>query len=271
MIKLIAIDIDGTLITPDHEITRDNILAINRAKEKGVYVTLCTGRMVSSALDIARKTNINNSMVFMNGALIKNPFNDEIIKSVTIPREKSLKILKLLNEEGIIPNFYTEYILNLASKVENYKKNFLSKNLDERYILNEIKGYEDALEKITGYTNGVSKFIMFPKGKNLDKIREGLASLNGLEICSSSIENIEVTGKGATKGEALKSLASHLNINKDEVLVIGDSENDRSMFLEFENSVAMGNANENIKKIAKDITLSNLESGVARAIEKWVL
>lgn len=269
MIKLVAIDIDGTLIDSNHVISKENKDAIKEAMDKGIKVILCTGRMVSSAYDHAITLKINCPMVFMNGSLVKNPFNEETVSSITIGEEKANEIMDILEEYKVIPNFYTEYTMYISQDLERYKKYFSSEKTDEKYSIVEVKNFKEAREVIKKEKN-FYKFIFFPKEKN-EIIKEKLRKVKGLEVCSSSKDNIELTGKGATKGNAVVILGKYFSIERDEIMVIGDSENDLSMFLEVKNSVAMGNAIDTIKKIAKHITLSNEESGVGKAIRKWVL
>lgn len=269
MIKLIAIDIDGTLIDKDHGVSDENIKAIRYAEEKGVLVTLCTGRMFSSVYDIALLLKLNAPVIFMNGALIKNPVTGEVFKNLTIGEDKIPEILRVLEKYRVLPNFYTEYDLFIGKNADRYRKFFMSSALDERYTMKEFTGKE-MNDLVMENRKKINKFILFPGRENFKEIKEELQEIEGLEVVSSSSSNIEITEKGATKGNAVKELAEKMNIEDDEVMVIGDSENDLSMIRAFKNSVAMGNAPEHIKEAASYVAPDHCNSGVADAIRKMV-
>jgi Cof subfamily protein (haloacid dehalogenase superfamily) len=129
--------------------------------------------------------------------------------------------------------------------------------------------YIDNIEKFFASDVEIRKFVAFHSDLEfISKVKNELQKIKGLAISSSFLDNIEVTDISAQKGIILAKVASKLGINKDEVLVIGDSFNDYSMFTEFTESVAMGNAVPEIKEIAKYITDTNDNDGVAKAIYK---
>ncbi|MDU1855219.1 MAG: HAD-IIB family hydrolase, partial [Clostridium baratii] len=150
-------------------------------------------------------------------------------------------------------------ILNKTLKDEEKVKLIVSDNIKEE------------IEKFDGE---ILKGVCADKNNkvNLIKAREELESLNtNMEIVSSWNDNFEVMRNGSTKGDAVRYLANYFGIDKEEVMCIGDSENDLSMIKYAGTGIAMGNASEDIKSVADYVTDTNVNDGVAKAINKFVL
>lgn len=127
--------------------------------------------------------------------------------------------------------------------------------------------YITSLDEFLKSDLNIGKFLSFAESiDEINGLKEELNKLDGLAISSSFITNIEVNDANATKGRILANVAEKMGIRKEEVAILGDGSNDYSMFVEFPNSFAMGNAIQEIKEVAKYITASNSEHGVAKAI-----
>ena len=262
--KLIVTDMDGTLLGSDHEVTEENKKALKEALDKGINVTVATGRMYSSAKSHISFLNSTIPIIACNGALIKDSITNEIIYSNHIDKEKSLKVLKILEKYKVYYQYYSEDLL-MCKNLDKDNKNLMKvKKLMNSGV--DLVLLSDLTKHII--SKGILKVIVI-EDENLsilDEITKELNKIEGLEITKSWFNNIEIMATGSDKGSAVKILAEYLDIDKDNIIAFGDNYNDISM-LEFAGiGVAMGNADEFVKSKADYITSTNSEDGVAKAL-----
>ena len=252
MIKLIASDMDGTLLNDDHMISEENLKAIRKAQEMGRHFTIVTGRDYGAVKSYLEECNLKCECILSNGAEYRD-VNGNVIESVYMNKESDKKAIidrfKLFN-----PKMTEEEVKKF---VENFHKERGMKEIDNIY---EILESNVEILKIVTFDND-EKLIARLK----DKLRE---STSDLAVASTFSNDIEISDIEAQKGLILAKTIKKMGIDKSEVIVLGDSFNDYSMFTEFENSYAMENAIPEIKKIAKYITDTNNNDGVAKAIYK---
>lgn len=262
--KLIVTDMDGTLLGSNHEVTEENKKALKEALDKGIHVTVATGRMYSSAKSHISFLNSKVPIIACNGALIKDSITNEIIYSNHIDKEKSLKILDILEKYKVYYQYYSEDLL-MCKKIDKDNKNLdkvkklISNGVDLVFVpnLTEFIISKDILKVVVIEDEDLSI---------LDEIRKELSKIEGLEITKSWFNNIEIMATGSDKGSAVKTLAKYLDIDRESIIAFGDNYNDISM-LEFAGiGVAMGNADEFVKSKADYITSINNEDGVAKAL-----
>lgn len=266
--KLIAIDMDGTLLNSNNQVSERTRKSIELAKDKGVHIVLSTGRILKSALYYSRSLNLKNPIVASNGAIIVDESANVIFKK---PIDNILvkEIVKIAIERNIYYHFYDESRFYSHRKVDEVLA-FYSEGNGKLSI--DMTVFEDVEEILQIKDINIYKFLFVDNNREkLIDLRIELNKLDKIGTSSSWDNNIEAMGFNVSKGEALKELCNKLNIRQDEVIAIGDSENDLSM-LKFANlGVAMGNGDESIKKQADYITDSNNEDGVAKVIEKFAL
>lgn len=273
MYKMIVMDMDGTLLTDDKKISDRNKRVLKEAAEMGVKIAISTGRMFASARIFGRMIGVDAPIIASNGAYIREKDSDEVIYAQILGEENIREIIKIGHKYGLNCGAYTWNSLFTEKLVHtslNYKK--WNENLpdDEKVKITIVdkSGWDDVIEE---YKDSILKMVMTHEDIELVKaFRKDLSSLN-VELTSSDPVNVEVTSKGVSKGKAVEVLAKHYNIDREEVMCIGDSENDLSMIEYAGLGVAMENGNDEVKKAAKFITLSNQEDGVAYAIEKFIL
>ncbi|MDR7855712.1 Cof-type HAD-IIB family hydrolase [Tissierella sp.] len=266
--KLIAIDMDGTLLNSNNEVSERSRRAIEMAKEKGVHIVISTGRILKSALFYSNALKLNNPIIASNGAIIVDESANIIYKK---PIEKDLvkQIVNIAREKNIYYHFYDESRFYSHLKVEEVLA-FYSEGNGKLNI--DMTVFEDVEEILQIKDINIYKFLFVDNDRDkLNNLRMELNKLEKIGTSSSWNNNIEAMGLNVSKGEALKELCNRLNIKPDEVIAIGDSENDLSMLKFAKLGVAMGNGDENIKKQADYITDSNNEDGVAKVIEKFAL
>lgn len=278
MVKLIAIDMDGTLLTPNHTISERNIAAIKHAISEGIEVVIATGRAYKDALEIVESTGLELPFICLNGALIIND-TKEVLSTLSIAPNLIKEIASELDSEMLHYNVYTDktvYTTSIDEEIEQYQL-FIDAmggdiNADERVKARLEKGHlvevEDFSEVYQREDEVVLKYLAKSSNRaNLQRSQHYFNAIEGLYATSSGPGNIEVTAKGAQKGKALVKLCERMNITMDDCMAIGDNYNDLSMLKRAGTSIVMGNAAIDIKSYADIVVGSNVEDGVAEAIE----
>jgi Cof subfamily protein (haloacid dehalogenase superfamily) len=267
-IKLIAIDMDGTLLNHKHEITPAVKQAIGAAREKGVYVALATGRPFIGIqrylleLDLLQE---GQYCVTNNGALVQRTANGECVSEITLGFDDYL------------------YFEAMARQIDVH---FHALTFDTLYTANpDISRYTVFEAHLTGMplkfrrVDEMDKTLRFPKVMMIDEpavldraiSRIPKDAFNRYTIMKSAEYYLELLRKEANKGVGVKALADYLHLSANEVMAIGDQENDLAMIEYAGTGVAMGNAIDQLKAISQFVTKTNMEDGVAVAIQKLVL
>lgn len=259
--KLVAIDLDDTLLKNDLTISDRVKKAIKASIAKGTMVTFATGRMFASALPYALDLNLDLPLITYQGALVKYADGREIYhRPIELPLAK--EVLSFLKPKGLHINVYLNDILcmeNITEQGKNYSAMI-------RVPIHQISFPEDIKEAVT-------KIVIIAEKEELDLVEKELQDRFGDTISNirSKPYFVEIAHPLATKGNALKQLAEFLGIKREEVIAIGDSMNDFDMIEYAGCGVAMANGIDAIKNIADYITTTNEDDGVAEVIENFVL
>jgi Cof subfamily protein (haloacid dehalogenase superfamily) len=270
--KLICIDMDGTLLNDKKIISEENIKAIRLAYKKGVRIAVCTGRIFTSADFFSELLGVKSPVIASNGAFIMEKDRGDVVYKATLGVEKCKKLLAMFRKHDIYPHYYTgdtvftEKLVYSSSFYAEVNKT-LPKNKQVKIVL--VKDWDEVFRT---YEKEIFKGIGVDE--DLEKIKEAktyLRDMEEFEVVSSRFDNFEAMNKGVSKGNAVKILADFYGITREQIICIGDSENDLSMIKFAGLGVAMGNADEDVKAAAQYITDSNNCDGVARVIEKFVL
>ncbi|MBF7019472.1 HAD family phosphatase [Staphylococcus sp. 18_1_E_LY] len=282
MIKLIATDMDGTLLNAAHEISEENIQAIEYAQSQGITVVIATGRAFYEANTPVAQTDLKVPYICLNGAEVRDEsFN--ISSTSNLNRELIDRITDILNRDNIYYQIYT----NIGIYTENPQRDLdiyidIAERAGQKADVDKIKAGiqkridNGTLKVVDNYdkikdTPGeiVMKILAFDSDLDkIDRVSEELAQSGSLAVSSSSRGNIEITHADAQKGIALQTIADRLQVDMSEVMAIGDNLNDISMLEHAGYSVAMANATSEVKATAKFETESNEDSGVGKAIMK---
>jgi len=272
--KMVCIDMDGTLLNSNHKISTISKNALRKAHDMGVHIVISTGRTYVDAAAYSDLIGLNSPIIACTGAIIKEKHDDNVIHKSVIEEELCKQLLKIFEKHNVKPIFNSVYKiycgdLTLKIGIEFLKiRGFINRNVKLNYIRDEEKWFDVFKHE---KNNIIKCEIMNRSGKKIHSLRKELENMNGIEITSSSDHNIEITKKGASKGRAIEILANYYNIKKEEIIAIGDSDNDLSA-IEFAGmGVAMGNANEQVKKKSNFVTESNDDDGVAKVIDKFIL
>ncbi|MGI2728163.1 MULTISPECIES: Cof-type HAD-IIB family hydrolase [Bacillus cereus group] len=282
--KLIAIDLDGTLLSKNKMISKENAEAIRKCQEEGHVVAICTGR---SSVDIERllqEVNLQCPIIAENGAVI---YKDKtMLKRYAIQNEHALDIVEYLEEKGMYYQLYTDkgvYVPKYGE--ENIRKEMevirnLDINISEEEVENIAALYLEhtafhSIESCKSIINKelyVHKFLPFSYDQQkLKRLKEKFQHNSELIISASYWHNLEINHCDAQKGNGLYTLAEYFNIPFENTVAIGDGLNDVSMMQKANVSIAMGNAVNELKAMCHYETLTNEEHGVAHALYHYVI
>lgn len=267
-IKLIALDLDGTVIKNDHDVSTEDEQAVKAAVKAGIYVTIATGRSYYSAKTWADRFNINAPVISCNGGRIRG--EKDILFSKALEKDKLKEILAASKHVKGRRYLFAKDRIYCTPEGKNEK--FFIKNGYYKTVGNLIIvcDNENALLKEAG--DATNKLLIIADDENEHKkLLESVKDIKDCEKVVGDVNNIEVTAKGITKAAALLHLAKTLGIKQEETMAIGDSENDIKIIKAAGIGAAMGNAMDIVKEAA-DIVLPGIdENGVAYAIKKFVL
>ena len=272
--KLICVDMDGTLLNDKHDISTRNKETLKKAVDKGVQVAISTGRIFSSADYFAELVGIKTDLISCNGAYVRNRLTNEVIYTNALTSEQVLKVNDIIQGHDFKIFYYTYNTVIVDSALpEDHTYNLTNKLVsDDRKIKFFISS--DIKEITEKYDNKIVKIICIDNSDDkttLLKCKESISKFSDIEIVSSSNNNFEIMQKDVSKGNAAKILSKKLNIKPEEIMCIGDNENDLSMIKFAGLGVAMGNGSDAVKKCADYVTDTNVNDGVAKAIEKFIL
>lgn len=263
MYKLIAIDVDDTLLTDDLIVTDGTREAMEAAIAAGVTVTLATGRMFASAHKIARQIKLNVPIITYQGALVKTLLDEQVLYERSVPADAALELHDYCVKHGLHLQLYVDDELYGTEDNEKIKAYSRQSNIPYRI--------EPDFGRLI--TKPLNKMLVIDDPDRLDAIALELAPLLGdrVHMTKSKAHYLEFMHKEGTKGHALQFMARHLGCTMDQTIAIGDAWNDREMIQAAGLGVAMGNSIEALKEIADYVTFTNNEEGVRHVIEKFVL
>ncbi|MDO4535255.1 MAG: Cof-type HAD-IIB family hydrolase [Clostridium perfringens] len=273
MYKLICIDMDGTLLNKDHEVSKENKEALKEALRRGVRIAISTGRVFPTIEIYSKLLGINVDVICSNGSYIKERNSEDIIFKSILNENLLNKIYNMTRKYNFLTYFdTTEGIISETKIPDNDSYRLMNSWVNEE----KIKLYQvpDFKEAFNDEKHNILKVILIQTktSKTFEDAKEDLEEISKIaDLAYSWGGAVEIMEKGTTKGNAVKMLADKLNIKKEEIICIGDSGNDLSMLKEAGLSIVMGNASEKIKKYADFVTDTNENSGVAKAIRKFVL
>lgn len=262
-IKLVAVDLDDTLLDESNKVSPHTREVIRQAVEQGVTVTVATGRMYQSAIKFARQLELDVPIITYNGALIKSCLSEEILFEKNIDQETAGEVLKFFRQRGWYIQSYIDdvlYVEQLNDKARFYQK------------ASEVSAVAIG-DKLYTPSKGPTKLLSIAEPAEIDVIWQAVEEQfkDRIYITKSKPNYLELATLGVNKGHALNFLAKKLNIKCEEVMAVGDSLNDLDMIEYAGWGVAMGNAADRVKQLAQAVTLCNHEDGVAEAIKRFVL
>ena len=249
-IKLVAADMDGTLLNRERKITKYTQNVIKKAMAQGVYFVPATGRAVNALPPELKEMEGIRYGIFSNGATIYD-----------------------LKEEKYFPFLFSLNGQSYANKKEMENIDYYELDSNTKAIVQGSRVLVDDLEMfVKEQSTTVEKTtLLFKTMEERRRAADALSKIEDIQFSSSLPKNLEISKKGCNKGDGLFHLAKILNIQKEEIMSCGDADNDRELLESAGLAVVMENGLDSMKAIADYITVSNQENGVAKAMEKFVL
>ncbi|KJL02878.1 MULTISPECIES: Cof-type HAD-IIB family hydrolase [Priestia] len=239
--KLIALDMDGTLLNNQQEIPEENRAAIAKAQEQGVHVVLSTGRSLLTCREYAQSLQLSSYLITVNGSEIWDESGQ-------------------LVERKLIDASHIEKMWNLT---QEHKLTFWAVTTD--------KVWRDEFPEDIASQEWLKFGYDIPDDALREEVLKQIAGISDFEISNSSLTNLEINALGINKAKGIMTVCDRLGISMDEVIAMGDSLNDMAMIEAAGCGIAMGNAQEAVKEAADWVTDTNVNNGVAKAISHWVL
>lgn len=290
MKKIIAIDLDGTLLNSCGEISDENRAAIRKSKEQGARVILASGRMPSSVKNFAIDLQSDRYIICGNGTSIYDLEKDETIYENYMDKEKALEIIKVCEENSIFYSVYTENAIiskSLNYNVLVYYSENANKEESKKTNINIVENVYEYIDKIN--TKNILKINVCDSNKiifegMLRKIRE-ISDINLLEISNMTrrvVKNgteeftleyfyTEISNENVNKWTAIQKLSEILQIEQKDIIAIGDNINDKMMIENAGTGIVMGNGSLALQTQKGNIVSDNNQNGVAEGIEKYYL
>lgn len=266
MYRLIALDLDGTVLTSRVDILPSTIEAVAYARSKGVKVVVCTGRIVGEAAVFSEEIGASSLLISAGGAAISDARNARNVKEWAMPWDIGAQVAQAVQNrpvtlmiyvgDRLYLNPYSDEILSSTKRTEGFWAS--------KVVLPDIAA------AIRAHKFPVSK--VFARGDTA-VLAEALGEINrlpGIHITRSAENNFEVMPAGVNKGVALRELTHVMGISMNEVMAIGDSDNDTDMLKLVGMPVVMGNGDDAVKQLAKFVTDTNDNDGVAKAIYQFI-
>lgn len=268
MYKLLALDMDGTVLNSDKKISPRTKLAIDNLMKRGVAVVVSTGRNLAELTDYRDDFKAMHYGIVISGGMIYDFFNDKPVKVHAVDEETIYKLIDFGLEERAMIHLHTvsrsvareEDIQNMAAFGMGIYQSMFDRICDR---------FDDPKQYIHEHPGEVIKVNLYHRDKaSRDRNFARIEPLN-LSISYAEAFNLEMSPANITKGSGLVELCEFLNIDLSKSVAIGDADNDREILQTAGLSVAMGNASDEIKRLADFVTLDNDNDGVAFAIEKF--
>lgn len=263
--RLIAMDLDDTLLQDDLTVSEPTRAALKRAMERGVHLTIATGRMFASARQIARQIDLNVPIITYQGSLVCNLLDGQALYERTVPVRAAGLLYQYCREHGLHLQTYIDDQLIAAEENERLQAYASQSNIPYRIA--------DDFAELVSTSNRQTKLVIIEEPQRLDAIKPTLEALLGpdVHLTKSKANYLELMHREGTKGHALRFLSAYYGIPMAETIAVGDAWNDREMIEAAGLGVAMANAVPELKALADFVTLSNNEDGVKHLLERFVL
>ncbi len=271
MIKLVACDLDETLLTKDKKISEKDELAIKSLKDKDVKFVVATGRSTCSIDPIWKQLDLyekeNEYTIGMNGGIIVENKDRKVLYQKSVDRSSQLKVFEIASKYDVgvyfygLENVYGARLPDGEKEIQKNRKDILQFPFEElTEVVRYIPIFKMSLVKMNDYD------YLMPIGKIIEE------NVENVSVSYSSNRYCEITYKGISKGPALEFLCDYLGIDKSETMAIGDNYNDLTMLKSSGLAVGVANTIEAMKSECDYITeRTNNESAVSEALEKFVL
>ncbi|MBU8588985.1 HAD family hydrolase [Priestia megaterium] len=258
--KCISIDLDGTLLNSQHEISEENVKTLKELREQGHSIILNTGRAYADVIKLKALQNMEVPFFCINGSVLYSKTR-ELLYEATISVSTYKKIFSIVNEIGVGILVYTNYggFPSTLPPLHNKSK-------EELATLFQEYNYDEILNKDNLKIYKLIALVQYEQLEKVEEVKRALADQFDISMASSFPNNVEITSNEAHKGKAILRYQQMMNLNFEEIFAFGDGGNDLAQFEVATTSVAMGNAPLDIQQKADLITKTNDEDGFAYAV-----
>ncbi|MDO5141499.1 MAG: Cof-type HAD-IIB family hydrolase [Eubacteriales bacterium] len=263
LIELIALDLDGTALTPDGTVSHATRQAVRRARAAGLRVVVSTGRIGGEAREFAAQLDADDLMVTSGGATLSSAATGRCTMRMSMPWEAAVQVAAVVERIGMTAMIYAGERLLITPYDDlgfgRYKSNegYLAVKQVVPSVAEHIAAHHLSVDKV---------FVRSQDPITLANARARIEQIAGVRVMSSAADNLEVVTPAADKGTALGMLCRTLGTDLSRAAAIGDSENDLEMLRAVALPIAMGNATDAVKAVCRRVTLTNAQDGVAAAI-----
>lgn len=265
-IRLIASDVDGTLLNSQGLISDENLAAIRAAQENGILFAIASGRFPENVYVRMQKYGLSCPIIGTNGCRITDEKLQPIFSSA-MAKAAAKEVMDVLFQDGV--DFFMFTTHSVCTSDENLPHHSEISNPDAIKALGFTYGHGKS-EMMAGLDEPVHKFYIC-EGRPGTPLWQRLELIPGVALTQSGDNNIEVVPEGVDKASGIAMLAQHYGIPLSQVMTLGDHENDIPMLRAAGYGIAMGNATDNAKKAARFITDTNDRHGLAKAIWQYAL
>jgi Cof subfamily protein (haloacid dehalogenase superfamily) len=268
-IKLVASDLDGTLLTSSKEVTPRLMFALEKLTEKGIYFVPATGRVYNSLPESVKSMPFLKYVITSNGAVIYDVEEKRNVIENCLTKEDVYKTLDIVKDIDLMIEIFTDGKAYTDKKFYYCLDKYGIKGWSAEYVLCTRTPVNDIFKKIDENIEKLENInlIFFDNDTRLN-IMNRLKEADFASVTTSSHNNVEVTSRKATKANAIKELCTLLNIESENVVALGDSDNDLDMIMFAGTGIAMENGDDHIKKAADIITKDCDNFGAALIIEQ---
>ncbi|ODN29842.1 Cof-type HAD-IIB family hydrolase [Fervidobacterium thailandense] len=270
-IKLIVTDLDGTLLDDDKHIPEENVKALREAMERGVHVSVATGRNLHSAKPYIEELGLDVPVIFQNGAFIYEPLRRRIVHQVPLKSQIAKRFVESARKEGLFYILYSSFLDEHDMYIDMDYHGAFEKYLEQNaWRLNRVTDVVEYLKT----SEEIAEIAIVGEEERILRAIKG--AIDGFESEVSVVKNnvlggesfYEIFGPNCSKEEALKFLLNYFGVRPEETMYLGDSFNDIGMLKLVGFPVVVENAHDEVKRYARYITRSNNEAGVAYAIRE---
>ena len=271
LIRLIALDLDGTLLDSDKRLPPANRAALERAHRAGAYIVPATGRYFAAMPEVVRALPFLRYAITINGARVSNADDSELLYTADLPLAQALELMRWLDTLPVIYDCYMDCVGWMTESMQRRAAEF-SDDVHYLKMMRELRTpVPDLKDFIAARGHDIQKVQFFTNDLNLraEVLRTCAERFPGTVASSAWYKNVEINHADATKGKALLGLCRALGIDPAETLAFGDGLNDISMLRAAGIGVAMGNADETVKAAADELAPDCDSAGVAAVISKY--
>jgi Cof subfamily protein (haloacid dehalogenase superfamily) len=259
--RIIALDIDGTLLNDAHQLTEVTKEAVRAARSKGAVIVLCTGRGPFNAIPVMEELELDGTLITHNGAVTVLHPSNEVLHQFEFAIEQVHPLIDYARKHNIhfdVCKAFDIYYDRCGTEAETMYREF---------------GIEpNRVKDIRALTFPLVKMTFFGRPEQMDRVQRDWPTFNiPLHLIRSGRRFIDIMHPDASKGNALKVLAEGWGVEQSAVMAIGNYYNDAAMIEYAGRGIAMDNSPDDLKKLADEVTLTNNENGVAAALRKYGL